>query len=102
MKKNFNFVFILLLIALILFSLYKYIFTIKEGKSSKSSKSSKSPPPPPPPPPPPREVIDKLNRLFDFKNLDRNEILKRARELIKYLDDNNGKYAGDWYTVNYR
>ena len=100
MKKNFNFVFILLLIALILFSLYKYIFTIKEGKSSKSSKSSKSPPPPPPPPP--REVIDKLNRLFDFKNLDRNEILKRARELIKYLDDNNGKYAGDWYTVNYR
>ncbi len=95
MKKNFNFVLILLLIAFILFSLYKNIFTIKEG--GRPSKWST-----PPPPPPPREVINKLNRLFEFKNLDRNEIIKKARELTKYIDDNNGKYAVDWYTVNYR
>jgi hypothetical protein len=94
MKKNFNFVLILLLIAFILFSLYKNIFTIKEG--------GRSSPPPPSKPAPPREVIDKLTRLFEFKNLDRNQILQRARDLIKYIDDNNGKYIGDWYTVNYR
>jgi hypothetical protein len=80
MKKNFNIILILLLIAFILFSLYNYIFTEKEGVTNKEV----------------NEIFYKFNNnIINMPNEIKKEVYDRASNLVNKVNEGIKDNGGD-------